>query len=58
MYSIFLNDYKTKYYAKTYDEIIRFLKVNYDTCELKFYNSLDIESLTDTEKSIFRGLTE
>jgi hypothetical protein len=56
-YRLFQNDsYENRHYAKTYDEIIRFLKVSYDTCELKFYNNIDIESLTDNEKNIFKNL--
>lgn len=57
-YKIFNGDYtkENKYYAKNYDEIIRFLKVNYNDCNLKFYSNNDIKILDTEEKEIFEKL--
>lgn len=56
LYYIFQNDYDNKYFAKSYNDLKRYLKLDYNTCKIEFYSNNDIEKLNDIEKNIFKGL--
>lgn len=53
IYNVFQNDYNNKYYAKTYNDILRYLKLDYSDCKITFYNNSDIDKLSDIEKNMF-----
>jgi hypothetical protein len=58
IYNIFNWDYSdsNKYYAKTYDDIKFFLKLNYNDCSLNFYSNKEIENLNEEDKKNFLDL--
>lgn len=55
-YNIFQNDFDNKYYTKSYDDIKRFLKLDYNTCDIQFYSNNEIEKLNNEEQNIFWNL--
>lgn len=55
VYSIFMNDLNFSYSAKSYEEIIKFLKLDSE-CNLKFYSEKDMKNLPKEEKDIFLNL--
>lgn len=56
IYSIFQNDYTNKYYAKNNNDIIRFIKINYNDCKLNFYSENNLKNVSENEKMIFNKL--
>lgn len=58
LYRIFQNDYEynKQYFVKNYDEIKRFLKVDYNDCSLKLYSNNDLEILNEEDKNFFNEL--
>lgn len=56
IYNIFSGNYsqENKYYTKNYDEIIRFLKLNYNDCSINFYSNNDLETLNEEDRENFK----
>lgn len=56
MYYIFQNDYNNKLFTRSYDDVKRFLRLDYNSCEIEFYSNNDLNSINIEEKELLKSL--
>lgn len=55
-YRLFSNDPNNLFYAKTTDELKKYLKLSFNDCSINFYSDNDLNNLNQPEQLIFRKL--
>lgn len=55
IYRIFSNDFDNDFYAKSYNDIYKFLELD-NSCKITLYSQNDLEKLSENKKNLFNEL--
>lgn len=55
-YNVFSNDYGKMYFAKKNGDVMRYLRLDNDTCSVQLYSEDMVSRMNEKDKAIFKGL--